>query len=214
MKDRLEMYMHLTMSTPLEKALETNINLPIDSDFVSKALSKSPWKIIDGVANCRDLGASIPAASIRSGYAFRSGTLEFITEQGKNDIVASGVKTIFDLRSEAEITANPDPVIEGVDVVAVALSATTTPVDAPKFSTVRTYLSLLEPVGLTSAQLPEMYVDMLTSHKASWKAILEYIRDHPDRPFLFHCTGETEPHRPMSGPELKTVHQAAKIARA
>ena len=202
------------MSITLEQALETNINVPTDPDFVATVLSNSPWKNIDGVVNCRDNGASTPAADIKSGYAFRSGTLEFITERGKRNIVESGMKTIFDLRSEVEITENPDPVIEGVEVVAVALSATTTPVDAPKFSTVRTYLSLLEPVGLTSMQLPEMYIDMLTSHKASWKAILEHIRDQPDRPFLFHCTGETEPHRPMSGPELKTVHQAAKIARA
>lgn len=34
-----------------------------------------------------------------------------------------------------------------------------------------------------------MYMAMLVSHKDAWRSILEHVRDHPDQPFLFHCTG-------------------------
>ena len=34
-----------------------------------------------------------------------------------------------------------------------------------------------------------MYLGFLETHKASYKSVIEHTRDHPDKPFLFHCTG-------------------------
>ncbi|KAK5163578.1 uncharacterized protein LTR77_010527 [Saxophila tyrrhenica] len=155
------------MSVTLEESLATNINVPIDPVFVSQALSRDPWKQVDHVPNCRDIAVE----GMRKNYVFRSDTLEFTSEQGKQDLAAIGVKTIFDLRSTAEIEANSNPRIKGTRVQEVALTAATTPAGAPKFTA-----------------LPEVYMDMLTSHKATWTAILKHIGDDSGA-CLMHCTG-------------------------
>jgi hypothetical protein len=34
-----------------------------------------------------------------------------------------------------------------------------------------------------------MYMSMMDTHNPAWKTIFQHIKDHPDQPFLFHCTG-------------------------
>jgi protein tyrosine/serine phosphatase len=125
------------MSFDLETALNTNIAEPIDSVTVEHFLSQPPFVKADGVANARDLGGDPRTAPLRKGYIFRSGLLEGITEQGKQDLVDLGIKKIFDLRSAREIDVGPDPEIGGIEVVTVAKGINVSPMDAAKYSTVR-----------------------------------------------------------------------------
>jgi len=39
-------------------------------------------------------------------------------------------------------------------------------------------------------QFEDNYLELLMSHKDVYRAILLHIRDHPDRPFLYHCLGK------------------------
>lgn len=123
------------MDTTLEDALATNIAIRIEEKTVSKFLSGPPWIQIDGVYNVRDIGSR----AVRNGFIYRSGLMECMTDQGKKDIQLLGIKKIFDLRSAKEIENFPDPVIDGVQVVGAATTATTTPADSGngKYSSVR-----------------------------------------------------------------------------
>ena len=67
---------------------------------------------VDGLFNARTL--PLP---IRTNYAYRSATLELLTDLGKQKIIAIGIKTILDLRSRKEMESYPDPEIEGVEVL-------------------------------------------------------------------------------------------------
>jgi hypothetical protein len=123
------------MSSVLRQALQTNIAERIDPAVVAGILSKPPWFDVDGVPNCRDIAGGL--AEIRSGFIWRSGMLESITERGKEDIVNLGIKKIFDLRSSREILEFPDPRIDGVEVFEAATDATLVPLDSVKFDSVR-----------------------------------------------------------------------------
>lgn len=37
--------------------------------------------------------------------------------------------------------------------------------------------------------LLKMYRDILVTHRPVYREILGHIRDHPDKPVLFHCAG-------------------------
>jgi len=41
-----------------------------------------------------------------------------------------------------------------------------------------------------TVQFEDNYLELLMSHKDVYRAILLHIRDHPDRPFLYHCLGK------------------------
>ena len=61
---------------------------------------------------------------VKLGTVCRSGELSYLTEDGKKQLISHGIRRIFDLRSDTEIssynTATPD--IEGVTSVRAAIS--------------------------------------------------------------------------------------------
>ena len=76
----------------------------------------------DGFHNLRDLGG-LPAAGgarTRRGVVFRSAGLAFVTPAGWAQARAAGVRTVLDLRNDAEVAARPWPA-PGLDRVRVAL---------------------------------------------------------------------------------------------
>ena len=158
------------MAADLEKALATNIGEPIDPAIVSGILASPPFVQIDGVCNARDIGSDASTSWLRSGYVYRSATLENITEQGKKDIVALGIKTIFDLRSEREVSTFPDPAIEGVEVVIAALSATAGPTANAHIPPSVSFRSNLDCATLTTVSSPRCIWTCwrLTKRLGSW----------------------------------------------
>jgi hypothetical protein len=97
----------------------------LDPIAVQKVLSSPPFAVVEGVINIRDVGGypiqSKPSLVVKPGSIFRSGDLSRITDLGKKQIHALGIKTIFDLRSDLEIqTYKTQPVgIDGVETVRV-----------------------------------------------------------------------------------------------
>lgn len=103
------------MDNTVQEVVATNIADPIDTEILNKFLSAPPFVDISGSFNSRDLNDGSGNSSIRASYAYRCGSLEQLTEEGKKAIVRLGIKTIFDLRSLKERQEFPDPEIEGVE---------------------------------------------------------------------------------------------------
>lgn len=101
----------------LDELVNTNAAESLDSSAVSSVLSTPPFLIVDGLFNLRDISDGTQT-SLKQGYCFRCGSLERITEHGKDELKQLGVKTIFDLRSARETSQFPDPEIDGIETVA------------------------------------------------------------------------------------------------
>lgn len=63
---------------------------------------------VSGVYNFRDLGGGTTATgdAVRTGLIFRSATLDRISDEGLATLEALGVRTVVDLRSQAEVDMN------------------------------------------------------------------------------------------------------------
>ncbi|KAJ2989468.1 hypothetical protein NUW58_g3454 [Xylaria curta] len=99
----------------LLKLAQTDVKTALTPEEYGPLLASPPFIFVDGTFNTRDLGL-VPASPLRAKYAFRSGALGGLTDDGKAVLTGKlGVKHIFDLRSPEERTHGPDPVIEGVE---------------------------------------------------------------------------------------------------
>ena len=92
----------------------------------SSAISP-PFVDIEGVVNIRGVGGC-PIASrglfLKSPALFRSGEPSGITSSGKDQLLALGIRRVFDLRSDIEIAGykTSTPAINGVEFVRVPVS--------------------------------------------------------------------------------------------
>ncbi|KLU91169.1 hypothetical protein MAPG_09692 [Magnaporthiopsis poae ATCC 64411] len=167
------------MSTPdqLAALALADVREPIPPAELLLALGSKPFIHIPGTFNTRDLGL-IPITSsssssssststgtilnkIRPGFVFRSGSLERLTPEGAVSLsVQLGVRRIFDLRSEGERAAAPDPDLFGV-------RNTWAPTEEK-----------------------EATVELAAFYSRGWRPRLRgnHVRDNPEEPFLFHCT--------------------------
>lgn len=74
--------------------------------------------VVDGVANFRSTeGYRARNGVVRAGRLFRSGSLQAITETGQEAVTGLGVRTLVDLRTDAERSGWPDRVWPGVRVL-------------------------------------------------------------------------------------------------
>jgi hypothetical protein len=170
------------MATPkadLLKLAETDVKTAIRPEQYGPVLSSPPFVFVDGTFNTRDLGL-VPDSPLRANYAFRSGALGQLTDNGKAVISGKlGVKRIFDLRSPEERSRMPDPDIDGVENTWIQSSSPDSKPNLDRFFE-----------GDGEAGYEDMYLEVIDVYRESWKAILEHVRDRPRDPFLVHCTGE------------------------
>ncbi|SRR6266404_4184618 len=119
---------------------------PLDPELVADVLSKHPFVTIDGVYNVRDLGR-LPVADgqrvTKSSFMIRGGEISGVTHLGalsftylrvsltvsllgEKQLRALGITTIFDLRSDTEITKydTETPKIAGITVLRAPVFAT------------------------------------------------------------------------------------------
>ncbi|KAL1708543.1 protein-tyrosine phosphatase-like protein [Schizophyllum commune] len=161
---------------------------PLDPQEVAETLSKPPFVQVSGVINIRDLGnlpsASYPPQRTKPDYMYRSAELSSITDEGKAQLRALGVTTVFDLRSDTEMEKyhSPIPVIEGIEIKR-------TPVFekedySPEMMAKRFQLYAS---GKTEAFM-ELYSQIMDHAGSSFGTIFRHVRDRPSDGFLFHCT--------------------------
>lgn len=72
--------------------------------------NKPPWIHHSGVRNLRDIGGYATAANsyVRKNYVFRSAAPQQLTAEGIAAFKATGITTVFDLRSAREILEHPN----------------------------------------------------------------------------------------------------------
>ncbi|GAP83211.1 putative tyrosine phosphatase [Rosellinia necatrix] len=166
-----------TSKADLLKLAETDVNNALGPEQYGPVLSSPPFVFVEGTFNARDLGL-VPDSPLRANYAFRSGALGGLTDNGKAVLTGQmGVKRVFDLRSPDERTRMPDPVIDGVENTWIQSSSPDSKPDLSRFVQ-----------GEGEAGYEDMYIEVVEIYADSWKAILEHVRDRPQEPFLVHCT--------------------------
>ncbi|KAJ7125424.1 protein-tyrosine phosphatase-like protein [Mycena epipterygia] len=151
------------------------------------ALSSPPFVVVDGVINIRTLGGYITDDSthiVKPGLIFRSGETSGITEMGKQQLIALGVRHVFDLRTQLEISSykTASPEIPGVEFVRAPVGKED-PWDA---GSVEMRLKRYEENEL------EAFVKdadgTLEIGAPAFETIFRHFLDRPDEPCLFHCT--------------------------
>lgn len=173
----------MSAAADLRALAETDVTQPILSDVVQVVLTSSPFVYVPGTFNTRDVGL-VPTATrepskLRPGFAYRSGGLGRLTDDGKSLLAQKlGVKKIFDLRSVEERSTSPDPEITGIENICFGSAERDAQVDVNDFVE-----------GLGEKGYVKMYLGVLDHYQPNFRALLEHIRDHPTQPFLFHCTG-------------------------
>ncbi|KAL8377784.1 hypothetical protein RB595_008460 [Gaeumannomyces hyphopodioides] len=162
----------------------TDVREPIPPADLLPALGSSPFIHIPGTFNTRDLGlvlapsATITTNQLRPGFAFRSGSLERLTPDGAALLSGRlGVRRVFDLRSEGERAASPDPDVPGVHNTWAPTEEKEATVELAAFVD-----------GDGARGYADMYLDVLRVYRDPFRSVLEHIRDCPQEPFLFHCT--------------------------
>ncbi|KDQ34099.1 hypothetical protein PLEOSDRAFT_1095617 [Pleurotus ostreatus PC15] len=160
-----------------------------DIGSVAAIITSPPFITVDGLVNLRDALASKTSAGFsgqiaRPSYIYRSGEPAKVTDQGRAQFMALGIKKVFDLRSQTEIKSYQAPPLEidGVEVVncPIMKDEAFDPASLAKrlssFDTdeVKTFLAL--------------YFSFLKAGGPSVELILRHIRDQKDHPCLIHCT--------------------------
>lgn len=164
---------------------ETDVTIRLTPEQFIPVLSQPPFINIEGTFNVRDIGklpasSSSSTGSVRPGFVFRSGMLARLTDRGKATLADElGVRRVFDFRSQSEHAQAPDPTPSDAVTMVWQETAEATP-----------HLSL-EPfvAGLGEAGFAQTYLDVLRAYQPTVQQLLEHVRDRPEQPFLFHCTG-------------------------
>ncbi|KAF7169282.1 hypothetical protein CNMCM5623_002078 [Aspergillus felis] len=168
----------------LADLIDIEIDQPIPSDALTRALSEPPFQIVEGGFNIRDLG-HIGHPGIQRGLVYRSGLLTNLTEVGKSQLVSElSLGAIFDLRSHRERLLFPPPQLhEQIKLFWQPQIGTPPPVNLSDFTANN---------GIDAYR--DMYLYILESHVPSLKALLTYIRDELNagsagekKAILFHC---------------------------
>ncbi|MGU3411308.1 tyrosine-protein phosphatase [Microbacterium sp. M1A1_1b] len=127
---------------------------------------------VSGTFNLRDLGGlrTTDGRTVVTGRLFRSGSLAGLDNQGRGQLDALGVRSVIDLRSDAERLAAPDA------LVGSAVRATAIPMLAGAASTMTTVPTV-----------SELYRHLLDDEPAAVaEAVRRVARDEPG--VLVHCS--------------------------
>ena len=177
-------------ASELRTISEVDVTQPLPPDQLKSALTSPPFIYVPGTFNTRDLGL-VPSSSgptiFRKGYAYRSGAIADLTNDGKSLLSQKlGVKKVFDLRSVAEHARGPAPEIDGVQVAWRESTEKDAVVSPAEFVE-----------GHGEKGYEKVYLEVLDLYHLNFKDVLEHVRDNPNEPFLFHCTGEQPPFSPF-----------------
>jgi protein-tyrosine phosphatase len=130
-------------------------------------------KQLDGTFNLRDVGGySAATGRTRWGKLFRSDALHQLTGADRQILTGLGIRTIIDLRDDAEREHAPSA-IDGLEVDVVS---------NPIFSkNASAYIA-------SDISLEDLYRDVVAKSGAALVAAIRYIAASGDDPVLVHCT--------------------------
>ncbi|UZN02916.1 tyrosine-protein phosphatase [Cellulomonas sp. S1-8] len=149
----------------------------------------------DALANLRDIGGRAAAGgrTVRRGVAYRSAELRAPAIADDPTIARLGVRTVVDLRTDAERTALPDVLPAGARGLHADVLALTPQAPAADLTEILRHPQEAEAVLVEldpSAQMRRTYVDLVVGDagRAGYAALLREIVDADSAPVLYHCT--------------------------
>ncbi|KAJ7252412.1 protein-tyrosine phosphatase-like protein [Mycena haematopus] len=149
-------------------------------------LLSPPFVIIEGVINVRTIGGYKTGAShlVNPKLVFRSGEVPGITETGKQQLLALGIRRVFDMRTNLEIdnykTTTPD--IPGAELVRVPVGKE----DPWNASSVEKRVKHYQDNPL-EAFVHDAQQTLIVGAPA-FEVIFSHFLERPGEPCLFHCT--------------------------
>ncbi|RKP30276.1 hypothetical protein METBISCDRAFT_16657 [Metschnikowia bicuspidata] len=153
------------------------------------------FKNVEGIANFRDIGGweirspTFPTGEhakikyhVRRDFIFRCANTATVTDNGLRALKDLGTQRIFDLRSLEECKSEVAP--DGLQKVGhVSVPVFSTGFYSPEQMANR-FTSLLT----SWHTFAHAYGHMLEEGALLFRAMFTHVCDHPDQPFLFHCT--------------------------
>ncbi len=140
---------------------------------------------IEGTLNFRDIGgyATSSGATVRTGLVYRSDSLAEIDDGGWEKIRDLGIREIFDLRHDFELSQAPYDVPDGIASTRVAIG--------PREAEARDVIELLRSGGEDDFGIDymiEMYRKLFEEHAGAFGALLTHLADARRLPAVYHCT--------------------------
>jgi len=149
---------------------------------------------IPGVTNLRDAGGqpTSDGGVVRTGVLYRSGQLNHTGDEAMAAIESLGLRSVYDLRTQSEVTALPDRVPEGVEIVHLDVLAGAQASVATHLEDLFSDPAAAEDV-LRSGDIAQHYLstyrDLVTlgSAQDSYRTLFTRLAER-DEVALFHCT--------------------------
>ena len=162
----------------------------IDSEVVPGSLIE-----LASLPNLRDIGgyATRDGGRVRMGRCTRSTELGRLTDQDLETFGRLGIRTVFDLRTEAEREAEPDRLPDGTQLVVCDVLADSQQTAPAELEAILADPSVADRVlggGRAVELLEEAYRDIvsLPSALAAYRRMFTSLLDDAHRPALLHCT--------------------------
>lgn len=150
---------------------------------------------LDAVANLRDMGGwrTAAGATVLGGRLYRSAGLARATESDVAQLGRLGIRTVFDLRTDGERSAQPDRLPERATlVVADVLGDRDDSVPAHMFGLLADPVRATQALagGRAEALLTQAYEQIVTlpSAHAAFSALYRHLARSGADPVLVHCT--------------------------
>ena len=150
---------------------------------------------IASLPNLRDLGGwdSVAGGRVRQGLLYRSTGLARLVDSDVPGVAALGLRAVYDLRTEAERSAEPDRVPAGADYTVVDVMA-----DSPGATPAQLFAVLSDPRAAAAmlegskgiAMFEQAYREIvsLPSALSGFGRLFADIAEERNQPALFHCT--------------------------
>jgi len=151
---------------------------------------------IASVPNMRDLGGwpTLDGGRVRRGLVYRSTELNALAGTDMDTFAALGIRSVYDLRTEAERTLQPDMLPPNTQHVVVDVYADAVNAAPAALLTVMTDPKAAEELlgdgkGLALFEVGYRDIVRLRSAQAGYRRLFTDIAEPGHRPALFHCTG-------------------------
>jgi protein-tyrosine phosphatase len=145
--------------------------------------------------NLRDLGGwpTVDGGTVRYGQVFRSTALQALAGEDVAALRDLGIRTVYDLRTEAEKSEQPDQVPDGVGYAEIdVLADSTDSAPAQVMELLGNPQAAQEALGGGKAQtmFAIAYREFVTlpSARSGYRRLFTELADPEHRPGLFHCT--------------------------
>jgi protein-tyrosine phosphatase len=134
---------------------------------------------IEGVYNLRDIGgyATRDGRQTRWQTVFRSDSLHQLTPFGQRSLLATGLRTVIDLRRQDEVDAEPDVLMNSPEVSFVHVPLLQSPASSAAMQAFAPIENLLD-----------LYRLILNHAQEPMRLVFQQISDSIDNPVLVHCS--------------------------